>query len=232
MRTLAFMPLTAGVLATASLPASAAQIVETFTISVSGAPDQNFLSTPFDLFHPSLGTLTSVGESVSGSLTWTPGASDQELLLVLGKTGTSQFFSGSEFGRGSGRQRQPDWRRRLPGPGVHRNGNDTGEPCRLAEPGGRDAVGRQSHGPSYLYLHACSRSRTLDLGNDAAWLRRPWLRLRQTQARASLRPGIAAEVRAAGFRASGRSRMGRDDRGGSLRTNALPFREIRTAKRS
>ena len=65
---------------------------------MSGAPDQNFLSTPFDLFHPSLGTLTSVGKSVSGSLTWTPGASDQELLLVLGKTGTSQFFSGSESG--------------------------------------------------------------------------------------------------------------------------------------
>jgi hypothetical protein len=98
MRAFALMTLTAGLLGTMSAPASAAQIVETFTISASGAPDQNFLSTPFDLFHPSLGTLTSVGESVSGSLTWTPGASDQELLLVLGKTGTSQFFSGSESG--------------------------------------------------------------------------------------------------------------------------------------
>jgi hypothetical protein len=51
-RTLAFIALTAGVLATVSAPASAAQFVENFTISVSGDADQHFLSTPFDLFRP------------------------------------------------------------------------------------------------------------------------------------------------------------------------------------
>jgi hypothetical protein len=69
MRTLAFIALTTGLLATVSAPASAAQIVEDFTISVSGDADQHFLSSPFDLFDPSLGTLTGVSESVSGSLT-------------------------------------------------------------------------------------------------------------------------------------------------------------------
>jgi hypothetical protein len=98
MRALAFIALTAGILATASVPASAAQIVEDFTISVSGALDTHFLSTPFVLFDPKLGTLLSVSESVTGPLTWSPGASGQELLLVLGKTGTSQFFFGSESG--------------------------------------------------------------------------------------------------------------------------------------
>jgi hypothetical protein len=98
MRTLAFITLTAGLLATVSAPASAAQIVENFTISVSGDADQLFLSTPFDFFHPSLGTLTSVNESVSGSLTWSPGASDQQLLLALGLTGATQFFFGSQSG--------------------------------------------------------------------------------------------------------------------------------------
>jgi hypothetical protein len=98
MRTLAFITLTAGLLATVSAPASAAQIVENFNISVSGDADQLFLSTPFDLFHPSLGTLASVNESVSGSLTWSPGASGQELLLALGLTGATQFFFGSQSG--------------------------------------------------------------------------------------------------------------------------------------
>jgi hypothetical protein len=98
MRTLAFIALTAGVLATASAPASAAQFVENFTISVSGETDQHFLSSPFALFDPKLGTLLQVGESVTGPLTWSPGDSGERLLLVLGKTGASQFFFGSESG--------------------------------------------------------------------------------------------------------------------------------------
>jgi hypothetical protein len=96
MHTLAFIALTAGVLATASAPASAAQIVEDFTIGVSGDADQNVLSTPFDLFDPSLGTLTGVAESVTGSLTWDFGEDiGQTLLLALQKTGASQFFLSS-----------------------------------------------------------------------------------------------------------------------------------------
>jgi hypothetical protein len=97
MRTFA-LTLAAGILATAAVPASAAQIVETFTISVSGDADQHFLSTPFDLFDASMGTLTSVSESVSGSLTWDPGDPGEQLLLALAKTGASQFFFGSQTG--------------------------------------------------------------------------------------------------------------------------------------
>jgi hypothetical protein len=98
MRTFALKTLTAGILAMAAIPATAAQIVETFTIPVSGEPDQHFLSTPFDLFDPSLGTLLGVSESVSGSLTWDPGDGGEQLLLALAKTGASQFFFGSDTG--------------------------------------------------------------------------------------------------------------------------------------
>jgi hypothetical protein len=98
MRAFAFMTLTAGILATA--PASAAQIVENFTISVSGDADQHFFSTPFDLFDPSLGTLLSVAESVTGSPTWNPADSGDQLLLVLTLTGVSQFI----FASGGGAQ--------------------------------------------------------------------------------------------------------------------------------
>jgi hypothetical protein len=101
MRAFAFIA-TAGLLATASAPASAAQIVENFTISVSGDADQHFLSSPFDLFDPSLGTLTGVSESVSGSLTWDFGDTGQTLLLVLAKTGASQFFFSSDAGGSQG----------------------------------------------------------------------------------------------------------------------------------
>ena len=75
---------------------------KTFTISVPGALDQYFLSTPFDLFDPSLGTLTGVSESVSGSLTWDFGDTGQTLLLVLAKTGASQFFFSSGAGGSQG----------------------------------------------------------------------------------------------------------------------------------
>jgi hypothetical protein len=100
MRALAFMTLTAGILATAPVSAFAAQIVENFTIDVTGDVDQNFLSTPFDLFDPSLGTLLGVAENVTGSPTWDPGDSSEQLLLVLAKTGVSQFI----FASGSGAQ--------------------------------------------------------------------------------------------------------------------------------
>lgn len=98
MRTFA-MTLTAAILATAAAPASAATIVENFTISVSGEADQNFLSSPFALFDPKLGTLLSVNESVSGSLTWDFGNDiGDTLLLASGKTGASQFFLSSGAG--------------------------------------------------------------------------------------------------------------------------------------
>jgi hypothetical protein len=62
-RTLAFITLTARVLATAPLRASATQIVEDFAISVSGDADQHFLSTPFDLFRPLDGDRCSASAS-------------------------------------------------------------------------------------------------------------------------------------------------------------------------
>ena len=100
MRAFAFISLTAGILATTPLPASAAKIVENFTIGVSGEADQHFFSTAFNLFDPSLGTLLSVAESVTGSPTWTPADSGDQLLLVLTLTGGSQFI----FASGGGSQ--------------------------------------------------------------------------------------------------------------------------------
>jgi hypothetical protein len=91
MRSFSCLTLAAGLLAIAA-PVSAATIVENFTISVSGDADTNYLSTPFDLFDPSFGTLTGVAESVTGSLTWNFGDDTGEtLLLALAKTGASQF---------------------------------------------------------------------------------------------------------------------------------------------
>jgi hypothetical protein len=52
MRAFAFFMLTGGLLATAAAPVFAAQIVETFTISVSVDADQHFMNSPFDLFDP------------------------------------------------------------------------------------------------------------------------------------------------------------------------------------
>jgi hypothetical protein len=91
MRTFALKTLTAGILAMAAIPATAAQIVETFTIPVSGEPDQHFLSTPFDLFDRSLGTLLGVSESVSGSLTWDPGDGGEQLFLRWRKRARASF---------------------------------------------------------------------------------------------------------------------------------------------
>jgi hypothetical protein len=52
------------------------------------------MNSPFDLFDPSLGTLTGVAESVTGSLTWDFGEDAGEtLLLALAKTGASQIFT-------------------------------------------------------------------------------------------------------------------------------------------
>jgi hypothetical protein len=48
MRAFALITLTAVILATAPVAASAAQIVEIFTISVLGDADQHFLTTPLD----------------------------------------------------------------------------------------------------------------------------------------------------------------------------------------
>jgi hypothetical protein len=82
MRAFAFFMLTGGLLATAPAPVLAAQIVETFTISVSGDADQHFMNSPFDLFDPSLGTLTGVAESVTGWLTWDFGEDTRDTLLL------------------------------------------------------------------------------------------------------------------------------------------------------
>jgi PEP-CTERM motif len=73
MRKLTLMTLIAGVLATASIPASAATIVEEFGFTIGSGTNQDYLSTTFAGFDPALGTLTSVTLSVTGSLTWSVG---------------------------------------------------------------------------------------------------------------------------------------------------------------
>ena len=73
MRKLTLMTLIAGVLATASIPASAATIVEDFEFSIGSSTNQDYLSTTFAGFDPALGTLTSVTLFVTGSLRWSAG---------------------------------------------------------------------------------------------------------------------------------------------------------------
>ena len=68
MRTFAYNTLTAGIPPIAPISASAAQIVESFAISVRGNADQHFLSTPFDVCDPLMGTLLGVKDVVSRSL--------------------------------------------------------------------------------------------------------------------------------------------------------------------
>jgi hypothetical protein len=62
-------------LSTASIPASAATIVEDFffLIGADASSDANYFSDMFPGFDPSLGTLTGATISLPGSLDWTPG---------------------------------------------------------------------------------------------------------------------------------------------------------------
>jgi hypothetical protein len=98
MRMFAIVAFAGAVLTTAAVPASGAQIVENFTISVSGSADQEFLGTPFMSFDPSLGTLQGVAESITGSLTWFPSDPGEQLLFVAELTSASQFFPASPTG--------------------------------------------------------------------------------------------------------------------------------------
>jgi hypothetical protein len=73
MRAFACLALAAGVLAVAPISASAATIMESFTIDISGDSNQSVLSSMFAGFDPSLGTLTGATVSLTGSTLWTPG---------------------------------------------------------------------------------------------------------------------------------------------------------------
>jgi hypothetical protein len=98
MRAFAFLTLAGGILATAPVPASAAQIVEDFTISISGSTDQDFDSTQFAQFNPLLGVLTSIQESVTGSATWLTSFPGDTLILNTKLIPSSQMFSSSVTG--------------------------------------------------------------------------------------------------------------------------------------
>ena len=70
-RTLAFITFTAAILATAPLPASAAQIVaQLHDPRRRIAVHRLFLSSPVDLFQPSDETILAVSVSASGALTF------------------------------------------------------------------------------------------------------------------------------------------------------------------
>jgi hypothetical protein len=98
MRAFAFLTLAGGILATAPVPASAAQIVENFTISISGSTDQDFEGTSFAQFNPLLGVLTSIQESVTGSATWLTSFPGDTLILNTKLIPSSQMFSSSVTG--------------------------------------------------------------------------------------------------------------------------------------
>jgi hypothetical protein len=75
----------------APVAASADTTTENFTIGIFALDTDAFLSSPFDQFNPSLGMLTGVSETLTGSTTWTA-PSDSLLVLKLPITGAEQFF--------------------------------------------------------------------------------------------------------------------------------------------
>jgi hypothetical protein len=85
MRTSAFLAAATAILLAA--PASAATKVVDFTLFIGGnlGPDgfRDFQSSLFPQFDPSLGTLISAADSVSGSTIWLPGGTGPELPATL-----------------------------------------------------------------------------------------------------------------------------------------------------
>jgi hypothetical protein len=82
MRTSTLIALVAGILASTSLQASAATMVQDFSFDVTG-PSQAAYVGILSLFDPEFGTLTSISETLSGSPTWTPGSSPATLSILL-----------------------------------------------------------------------------------------------------------------------------------------------------
>jgi PEP-CTERM motif len=99
MRASALIASVAGILASTSLPASAATMVQDFSFDVTG-PSQAAYIGILSLFNPQFGTLTSISETLSGSPTWTPGSSPATLsiLLILLPTIDQAAFAGGPSG--------------------------------------------------------------------------------------------------------------------------------------
>jgi hypothetical protein len=99
MRFAVFLALTAGILAATPNAAPAATQKLDFTMIVSGGTaNQEYYSTSYLLFDPSLGTLNEVSQTITGSLTWTPGADPSELELFsrrLSQRSSQTFLSSS-----------------------------------------------------------------------------------------------------------------------------------------
>jgi len=98
MRVAAFLTLTAGMLAGAPNAASAATVQLDFTMVVSGEANREYFSSSYVLFDPRLGTLNDVSQTISGSLTWTPGGDPAELELFsrrLSQRSSQTFLSSS-----------------------------------------------------------------------------------------------------------------------------------------
>jgi PEP-CTERM motif len=82
MHATTLIALAAALLASTSLQASAATMVQDFTFDVTG-PSQAAYVGILSLFDPKFGTLTSISETLSGSPTWTPGSSPATLSILL-----------------------------------------------------------------------------------------------------------------------------------------------------
>jgi hypothetical protein len=82
-----------GLLALAPVAAGAATITEDFQVILeTGNADTGFQSFPFDLFNTSLGDLTSVSETLTGSTTWTNTFEGGPLSVSLLITGAHENF--------------------------------------------------------------------------------------------------------------------------------------------
>jgi PEP-CTERM motif len=100
MRAAAFLALTAGLLAaTPDVARAATQKLDLTLIVSGGTANQEYYSNSYLLFDPSLGTLNEVSQTISGSLTWTPGGADpSELELFsrrLSQQSSQTFLSSS-----------------------------------------------------------------------------------------------------------------------------------------
>jgi hypothetical protein len=81
-----------GLIALTPIAARANTITKDFTVGISGRDNRNFPTSFFDKFNPSLGTLTSISQTLTGSTIWTAPPT-AIMFMTLFTTGAIQIFS-------------------------------------------------------------------------------------------------------------------------------------------
>ena len=81
-----------GLIALVPIAARANTITQDFIVAISGRDSRDFLTSSFDKFNPSLGTLTSISQTLTGSTIWTAPPT-AIMFMTLFTTGAIQTFS-------------------------------------------------------------------------------------------------------------------------------------------